>query len=105
MSAQGDNIYIFTTREKKHLIVNLERKGCQVVGCFRGHRYGYNFCDEHRWILPIPAEKCPDGFQVALLKYWNECGVHCVHTHTYVGQKLSVRDRATQFFKRMLRHG
>ena len=95
----AEKIYIFNDR-KHDLVVSIRRTGCRVVGCLNGHLYGYNFCNRHQWILPVPAEKCPHGFQVALIEYWKNMEVKVVHTHIYEGQKLSLKFRIIQFWKK-----
>lgn len=99
---EGDLLYIFTG-DKPLIVRERGRKLCQVVGCMYGHLYGYNFCDEHKWVLPIPAEKCPDGFQVALMDYWKKRKVKIIRTHTYVGENLSLGFRLRQFYRKNIK--
>src|SRR4030066_2263633 len=85
----GDNVFIFN--EGKFIIVRPSGTTCWVDGCGRDIDYGYNFCKDHQWILPISAEECRFGFQVALIKYWKEeMKEKVIFSHTYQGQVLSL---------------
>ena len=71
-------------------IVNLAlRDKCQVVGCVHDHVYGYNFCEKHKYLMPIPSHEALEGFQVAFIEYWKSQGKTVFQTHTYVGERLT----------------
>lgn len=77
----GDQICIVTDTEP--ILVNIDSGHCRVEGCGNEVQYGYNFCKEHEWILPICAGKLVHGFQVALIDYWRKQGKKVIQSHSY----------------------
>jgi len=84
----NDQIVVFVDSEP--IIVDLARfyndheaHKCAVTNCNYGHLYGYHFCSYHQWVLPIPAEQLPDGFQVGLINYWKWKKIKTFQTHQY----------------------
>ena len=92
---KGDQICIVT--DSKPILVNTHRIAkdglgcCCVEGCHHGHEYGYIFCREHRWILPLPAWKVPYGFQIGLIDYWKkQKKKKVIATHSYKRECVKV---------------
>jgi len=98
---QGDKICVVNAIEEIN-VVDLSVSGdCQVVGCRSDHLWGYNFCREHKHLLPISSDKIPHGFQVSFIDYWKFQGKKIFQTHTYFGQKLSRMFVLQQKIKKM----